>query len=38
MFGGRVKMCELFMYINAFKIIFSMKSGYVYVWGVCKNV
>ena len=25
MFRGRVKMCEFFMYIVAFKIIFSMK-------------
>ena len=26
------------MYISAFKIIFSMKRGYVYVWGKRKNV
>ena len=38
MFRGRVKMCEFFMYIVAFKIIFSMKRGYVYVWGRCENV
>ena len=26
------------MHIVAFKIIFGMKRGYVYVWGTCKNV
>ena len=33
-----VKMYEFCGYIAAFKIIFGMKSGYVYVWGTCKNV
>ena len=26
-----------FMHIVSVKIIFSMKRGYVYVWGTCKN-
>ena len=38
LFGSRVKMCEFCGYIVAFKIIFSMEKGYVYVWGTCKNV
>ena len=28
MFGVACKMCEIFMHIVAFKIIFSMKRGY----------
>ena len=28
----------VFMLIVAFKISFSMKRGYVYVQGTCKNV
>ena len=27
-----------FVHIVPFKIIFSMKGGYVYVWEMCKNV
>ena len=27
-----------FMHIISFRIIFSMKRGYVYVWGACRNM
>ena len=35
--------CDVFLYIFLLlnmksEIIFSMKRGYVYVWGTCKNV
>ena len=33
-----VSMRWFFIHIVSVKIIFSMKRGYVYVWGTCKNV
>ena len=42
MFGGWVKMCEVYMCTSLklllLKIIASMKKGYVDVWGMSKNV
>ena len=41
-FGGFfmqiVSMRGFFMHIVSFRIAFSMKKGYVCVWGACKNV
>ena len=33
-----VSMWWFFIHIVSFRIIFSMKGGYVYVWWTCKNV